>query len=471
MILSSASLVYALGQTTVFPALGVLKEELGTDSSGVAWLLTGYLISAAIFMPVFGRLGDMFGKRRMLTISLALFAAGCGLSALGTSLAVVVGGRILQGAGGAILPLAFGIVRDEVPVHRVGPSIGLLSATLGIGGGCGLIVGGLIVDHASYHWVFWLGAIAGVLACVAVRVFVPESPVRTPGRVDVRGALVLAVGLTLPLIAVARANTWGWGAARTIGLLAAGILVLAGWVALQRRTREPMVDVRSLAHRPVLLTNVATLLVGLGMFGSYLLIPQLVAAPLSTGYGFAASATTAGLVMLPGSLVILVFGPASGALGARLGNKVPLALGASTTAAGLFLLALSHDAIVQVVLFNVVISIGVSLAYAAMPNLIVDAVPPQRTGEATGFNQVVRSIGSSLGAQLSAAILAGSVLASTGLPGDGGYTWAFAVNGCIALVAVGAALVIPGRPGPGAAGGDSLGSERPLATAEASRPA
>jgi EmrB/QacA subfamily drug resistance transporter len=450
VVLSFAGLAYALGQTTLIPALGTLKADLGTDSSGVAWLLTGYLISAAVFTPVFGRLGDMFGKRRMLVASLSLFAAGCVVSALGTSLEVVVAGRVLQGVGGGIFPLAFGIIRDEFPPDRVGPSIGLLSATLGIGGGLGLVIGGLVVDHASYHWIFWMSAALAAAAGAAIATLVPESPVRRPGRVDVRGAFVLGLGLTLPMIAIARANAWGWGSTRVVALLAAGIAILVGWVALQRATAEPMVDVRSLGQRPVLLTNLATLLVGLGMFGSYLLIPQLVEAPESTGYGSAVSATTAGLVMLPGSLVILLFGPVSGTLGARLGNKVPLALGALVTSLGLFLLGAWHGSLPVIALFNVVISIGVGLAYAAMPNLIVANVPRHQTGEATGFNAVVRSIGSSLGAQVSAAILAGSVLATTGLPSDHGYTWAFVANGLVALAALAVALAIPGH----ARGGD-----------------
>jgi EmrB/QacA subfamily drug resistance transporter len=443
-ILSCAGMAYALGQTMLIPALGVLKEDLGTDTSGVAWLLTGYLVAAAIFTPVFGRLGDMFGKRRMLVLSLAIFASGCSVSARGSSLEVVVAGRVLQGVGGGIFPLAFGLIRDEFPPERVGPSIGLLSATLGIGGGAGLIIGGLIVDHASYHWIFWMGAILAAAAGLAIAAFVPESPHRHPGRVDVRGAVVLGAGLTLPLVAIARANAWGWTSAQTFGLLLAGALILGGWVVLQRRTPEPMVDVRMLGRRPVLLTNAATLLVGLGMFGSYLLIPQLLEAPESTGYGSAATATTAGLIMLPGSLVILFFGPVSGRLGARVGNKVPLALGASITGTGLILLAFMYESVLAVLLLNVVISIGVGLAYSAMPNLIVDHVPRHQTGESTGFNAVVRSIGSSLGAQISAAILAGSVVAETGFPSGDGYAWAFVVNGVVALAALGVALLIPG---------------------------
>jgi MFS family permease len=443
LILSTAALAFALAQTTLIPALGELKTRLHTDASGVAWTLTGYLLAAAVFTPLFGRLGDMFGKRRMLVLSLGFFGAGSIVSALGNSLEVVVAGRVLQGVGGGIFPLCFGIIRDEFPRDRVGQSIGLISATLGIGGGLGLVIGGLLVDHASYHWIFWLAAAMSALAAVAIEVFVPESPVRTPGRVDVRGAAVLGVGLVLPMVAIARANDWGWGAPRTLALIAAGTVILIGWVALQRRTPEPLADVQTLATPPVLMTNIATVLVGFGMFGSYVLIPQLAEASSSTGYGFGLSATSAGLLMLPGALVMLFIGPVSGVLGARLGNKVPLAVGGLVTGTGLVLMGIFHGSEAEILVFNLITSVGIGLAYAAMPNLIVDAVPPHRTGEATGFNAVVRSVGSSLGAQVTAAILAGSVLASTNLPGDTGYTTAFLVSGGVALLAALAAAAIP----------------------------
>ena len=446
LILSLAALAFALAQTTLIPALTELARSLHTDASGVAWTVTGYLLSAAVCTPIFGRLGDMFGKRRLLVVALALFGLGSVVSALGTSLEVVVAGRVLQGAGGGIFPLCFGIIRDEFPRERVASSIGLISATFGIGGGAGLILGGLITDHASYHWIFWLGAITAAIAAVMIEIFVPESPVRTPGRVDIRGALVLGLGLTAPLLAIARANEWGWGDARTLALFAAGALILTGWVALQRRTPEPLVDIEMLRRPPVLMTNIATVLVGFGMFGSFILIPQLAEAPESTGYGFGLDATGAGLLMVPGALVMLVAGPLSGVLGTRFGSRVPLALGALVTTVGLTLMAVAHGTQGAMVAWNIVMSIGIGLAFAAMPNLILEAVPPEETGQATGVNTLVRSVGASLGSQVTAAVLAGSVTAA-GIPTDQGYTDAFLVGAGVALAAAVTAFLIPSRRG------------------------
>ncbi len=215
---------------------------------------------------------------------------------------MVVAGRVLQGLGGGTFPLAMGIIRDEFPREKVGMSIGIISAIAGIGGGLGIVLGGVLVDEVSYHWIFWLGAITAAVGALAAQLFVPESPDRKPGRIDVRGAAVLAAGLVLPLIAISEANRWGWGDPQTLGLIAAGVLVLAFWVRLQRRTPEPLADIASLTQRPVLMTNLATLLVGFGMFGSFILVPQLAQTPESTGYGFGMDATGAGLLLLPGSL-------------------------------------------------------------------------------------------------------------------------------------------------------------------------
>jgi EmrB/QacA subfamily drug resistance transporter len=440
-ILGLAALAYALAQTTVIPAIPDLMGALHTDESGVTWTLTAYLVSAAVCTPLVGRLGDIYGKRRLLVIALLAFAGGSVIAAVSASLWVVVAGRVVQGVGGGIFPLCFAIVRDEFPRERVARGIGLMSAIAGIGGGLGLVLGGLLVDYASYHWIFWLGAGMGVGAAVATELLVPESPIRTPARLDIRGALVLAVGLVLPLIAISQAHDVGWASTRTLVLIGAGLVVLAFWVALERRTEEPLADVEALVKPPVLLTNVATLLVGYGMFGSFILIPTLAQAPTSTGYGFGDDATQAGLLLVPGCVAMLAFGPLSGILGSRVGSKVPLALGGFLTALGLALLAVRHGTQGEVIAFSTVMSAGIGLAFAAMPNLIIEAVPAHQTGEATGFNALVRSVGSSLGSQVSATILAGSAIA--GVATDAGFTRAFAVSAVVAACAGAVAVVIP----------------------------
>jgi EmrB/QacA subfamily drug resistance transporter len=441
LILGIAALAYALAQTTVIPAIPDLMRGLHTDESGVTWTLTAYLVSAAVCTPLVGRLGDIFGKRRLLVIILVAFSLGSIISAVTGQLWVVVAGRVVQGLGGGIFPLCFAIIRDEFPRERVARAVGLMAAIAGIGGGFGLILGGLIVDYTSYHWIFWVGALMGAVGAVAAELFVPESPIRTPAKLDVRGALVLAVGLTAPLVAISQASDVGWGSPRTIAGLAAGAAVLAFWVALEKRTAHPLADIAALSDPPVLLTNVATLLVGYGMFGSFILIPTLAEADPSTGYGFGADATRAGLLLLPGSIAMLVLGPVSGMLGNRFGNRVSLAIGGFGTAVGLALLSFLHNSQLEVAAFATLMSAGIALAFAAMPNLILEAVPAQQTGEATGFNALVRSVGSSLGSQVSATILAASAV--SGVATDAGFADAFLVSAGVAVCAAAVAVFIP----------------------------
>ena len=441
LVLGVAALAFSLAQTTVIPAIPPLMHSLHTDQGGVTWTLTGYLVAAAVATPVVGRLGDIFGKRRLLVVALIAFGAGSVVAALSAQLWGVVAGRVIQGVGGGIFPLCFAIIRDEFPRDRVARGVGLMSAVVGIGGGLGLVLGGLLVDYASYRWIFWLGAVMAGVAAVATHVFVPESPVRTPARVDIRGALVLAVGLTLPLVAISQATGAGWLSARTLGLIAAGLAVLAFWVALERRTPQPLADIGSLTYPPVLMTNIATLLVGFGMFGSFILIPTLAEAPVSTGYGFGLDATRAGLLLFPGCLAMLALGPVSGIMGSRVGNKVPLVIGGFTTGAGLALLAAAHSSPAEVVVFSTIMSSGIGLAYAAMPNLILEAVQPHQTGEATGINALVRSVGSSLGSQVSATVLAASAVA--GVATSAGFSRAFAVSAVVTASAGVVATMVP----------------------------
>jgi MFS family permease len=272
---------------------------------------------------------------------------------------------------------------------------------------------------------------------------------------------VLGVGLVLPLIAISRADTAGWASASTLGLIVAGLAVLVFWWFLERRTAEPLADVEMLARPPVLMTNVATLFVGFGMFGSFVLIPTLAEAPKTTSYGLGYDATHAGVLLLPGCIAMLFLGPLSGILGSRFGNKLPLTIGGFVTAVGLALLAPFHGNQAEIILFSLLMSGGIGLAYAAMPNLIIEAVPLQQTGEATGFNALVRSVGSSLGSQVTATIVAGSAIA--GIPRDSGFTRAFAVSAVVAVFAGVVALLIPRAGGAHVPLLEEIGAASPLA--------
>jgi EmrB/QacA subfamily drug resistance transporter len=450
LVLAAGGLAYALAQTMIVPALPEIQRTFGGDPADATWLLTAFLLTAAVATPLFGRLGDMHGKEHWLLISLGIFGLGSVVSALAGSLAVMIAGRAIQGAGGAIFPLAIGIIRDEFPREKVATGIGTISAMFGIGGGVGLVVAGVLVDHAGVAWIFWLSAAAAAIAAVATWRFVPESPVRVEARIDWLGAVLLSGALGALLLGVSEGNTWGWGSAGVLGLFAAAIVLTFVWGAWEWRTVDPLVDLRLMRRRPVLTTNITALAIGFAMFGSFVLIPQLVQTPSRAGYGFGATVTASGLFLLPSALVMLFAGPISGRLGTRYGSKLPLALGAVFAAAGYFWLAFLHGAKIDIYLGSVLLGIGIGLAFAAMANLVVEAVPPDMTGIASAINAIMRQIGGAIGAQVAAAIVSAHLVLGGRFPAESGYTVAFAMSGVAAVIALLVTFAIPAREKPAA---------------------
>jgi EmrB/QacA subfamily drug resistance transporter len=434
---------YALLQSLVVPALPVLRSDLHTSTSGVAWIFTSYLLAASVVTPIAGRLGDMFGKKRVIVVALAGLAAGTLLAAVVTSLPLMILARTIQGLGGAIFPLAFGIIRDEFPRERVAGAIALISGILGIGGGLGIVLAGPILQHLSYHWLFWIPLVVTSVAAVAAVVFIPESPIREPGDVHWLGGALLSAWLVALLVAVSEGSAWGWGSAKTMGLFVLSGLFAAAWVKAESRSRHPLVDMKMMRLSGVWTTNAAALLLGFGMYSAFVLIPQFVEAPTSTGYGFGSSVSQAGLFLVPTTIALLITSPIGGRLSNVVGSKVPLVLGSLLTTIAFVVLAIA-DARWEIYLAATLVGAGVGFAFASMANLIVEAVPPGQTGVATGMNTIVRTIGGAIGAEIAATVLGAHLLAS-GEPAKHGYTISFSICVAVLLAGVLASLAVPGR--------------------------
>jgi EmrB/QacA subfamily drug resistance transporter len=453
--LTFAGIAFALQQTMIIPALPTLQRELDTTTTWVTWLLTGFLLSASVATPLLGKLGDQHGKERLLLISLGIFFLGCVGAIFAQSIWMLIGFRILQGAGGAVFPLSFAIIKDEFPEEKVGIGVGVVSSVFAVGGGLGLVLSGVIVDNLSWRWIFVVGAFAVGIAAVLVHFFVPESPVKTPSRLDVPGALLFSGGLLSLLLALTEGNNWGWGSARIVALLVGAVLLLLAWGIVELRVPEPMVDMRMLARRPVLFSNLTGLIAGFAMFGSFVLIPNFVETPRGlpdalarvVEYGFGASTTTAGLYLLPGAVTGFASGPLAGVLGRRYGSKWPMALGMAMAAIALAMFALWHDHPWQIVLGMVVLGGGVPFTFAAMAKVIVDSVRPTETGIATGMNTVMRTVGGVIGGQVGAAILTANTIGRTNVPAESAFVAAFWIGAAAALIAVFVALLVtPRRP-------------------------
>jgi EmrB/QacA subfamily drug resistance transporter len=443
-ILTLAGAAFSLQQTMVFPALGTFQEEFGTSTAWTTWVLTGFLVSGAVLTPILGRLGDQFGKERLLLVSLGLFLAGCLGAAFAWNLPSLIAFRVVSGAGGALFPLSFAIIRDEFPADKVKVGIGLLSAVWGVGGGFGIVLSGVIVDNFSWRYLFLLGSIPVALSLVLVDRFVPESPIRSPSRVDVPGALLLSGGLISLMVALTEGEDWGWGSPLLLALLALAAALFICWGVVEARSSSPMVDLRMLAHRPILLTNIATLIAGFALFSCFVLVPTFVES--DAGYGFGATATQAGLYLLPSSLLMLVAGPLAGMLGRRYGSKWPLAGGMVVVSAAALLFAFAHDDSGSVLLASALLGLGVGAAFAAMAALIADNVDQREMGVAGGMNTVVRMIGGVIGGQVGAAVLTARTIGTTSVPTESAFTITFALSAVTALVAAAIAVSIGVSP-------------------------
>ncbi|MCW3001495.1 MAG: transporter [Conexibacter sp.] len=443
--LALAGATFAILQSLVAPALPEIQRDLHASATATAWILTAYLLSASILTPVVGRLGDMFGKEHTLVLALVVLGLGTLIAAVATDIKVLIAARVVQGAGGAIFPLAFGIIRDEFPRERIASGIALISAILGIGGGLGIVLAGPIVDTFSYHWLFWFPLMLIVVTTVLTILFVPESPIKVPGRINWAGAALLSAWLVALLVGISEGSTWGWADPRTLGLLVAAIVLLVAWIANEQRAAEPLVDMQMMRVRGVWTVNAAAFLVGAGMYSSFILIPQFTETGASAGYGFDASVTQAGLFLLPSTVMMLLISPLAGRLSNAVGSRVPLILGSVTTCAAFTWLVFLHAEKWEIYVASGLLGVGIGLAFASLANLIVEAVRPDQTGVATGMNTVMRSVGGSVGGQIGASVIAGTVV-GTALPTEHGFTLAFIVAAAACGLATLASLAVP-RPG------------------------
>lgn len=438
-VLALAGAVFAVLQAAVVPALPDIDRALHAGPSSGTWILTVNLLATAVLTPVLGRLGDIHGKDRMLRVVLSALGLGTLVCALAPSLPVMLAGRVAQGAGGAVFPLAFGVIRDELDGERVPGAIGLVSSLLGVGAGLGLLLPGPIIAALSWRWLFWLPLAVLVPIAAAVVRSVPRSPVRTPAPVDFTAAALMVAGLSALLVAVSQASVWGLGSVRTLGLLAAGAGLVAAWVRHELASADPLVDMRMMALRGVWTTNLAAFLLGVGMYASIALVPALVELPRATGVGFGGSVTAAGLFMLPTAAPQLIVGPLNGRIARRIGSRVQLLVGVALMLGAYLSLTVAHREAWELVVGTSGLGLGLGFALGALANLIVVAVGPRQTGVATAMNTVMRTLGGAFGAAIAAECLA------RGGPLNGDFTLAFALCAGALALGVGAVLAIPGK--------------------------
>ena len=440
-VLAIAVSSFALLQSLIVPVLARIQLEFGTDQATVTWVLTAYLLSASICTPLLGRLGDAVGKKRMLVVTLGALAVGSLAAALAPSIGWLIAARVVQGAGGGVLPLSFGIIRDEFK-DRVTSALSIIASLTAVGFGAGIVIAGPIVGTLGYPWLFWLPMIATTVAAVAALFFIPESPARTPGRLPAIPAVLLSVWLVALLLALSEGNVWGWTSSRVLALFAVAAVVLVVWVRVETRVPVPLIDMRMMRRRGIWTTNLVAAFVGFGMFASFGFLPQFLQTPPSAGYGFGASISESGSLLLPSAVASFLVGFGTSRLIRALGARAVIVAGTLLTAVAFASIALFHDATWQLYAATTVQGIGSGLVFSSLAGVVIASVPRQQTGVASGMNANIRTIGGSLGA----AVMAGVVTARTGptgLPAEGGYTLGFAILAGGMVLAAGAAAMIP----------------------------
>ncbi|MEV5965070.1 MFS transporter [Kribbella sp. NPDC051952] len=444
-VLAFCGVLVAISQTIVVPLLPELPAITHSSISDVSWLITVTLLTGAVFTPLLGRAGDMYGKRRVLLIALGSMVIGSLLCASSSNLSVLIAGRAFQGAAIAVVPLGISILRDELPPRRVIPSIAIMSSTLGVGAAFGIPAATLVVEYANWHAMFWINLGIGLLDIVLILLIVPESAVKTSGRFDILGAIGLSTFLVCLLLAVSKSSTWSTSVIVTLYAVAVAIVPLWAWYEL--RTTSPLVDLRVSARPAVLFTNLGALLIGFSFYANSLSTAQLVQEPTWTGYGLGKSIVVSGLCLLPGGVAMVLLSPVSARMSAARGPRFTLAVASVLMAAGYVVRFFTSHDVAGIVIGATVVSAGTAVAYSALPALIMHAVPVTETAAANGLNTLMRTVGSAICSTIVATVLAGVTITKEGrvAPALSAYLIVFVIAGIAAVIAAGLVLLIPAR--------------------------
>ncbi|NMM83850.1 MFS transporter [Rhodococcus sp. SRB_17] len=433
--------VIPLAYNFVTPALGEISAHFAT--SNVGWVITIVTLVLAAATPVVGKLGDIYGKKKMMVVSAGVFAVGSLIAAIAPTFEIFLLGRGLQGAGMAILVLAYGLIRDIMPPSLIPVAVGFVATGMGASTILGPIIGGSLIDHFGYTGVFWAQLIHVIVAGAAVAFLVPETTLRTPAKLDVVGALILGLGAFVLLFGIGKAADWGYTSMEAIVTVGGGIAILIGWVFYERRPAEPLIDIDLLKLPAVAKTMAASGFVQFVLVSHSMLIPMFVMTDpdLGFGYGFGASALAVAVYTVPTGVVSMISGPVSGHFSKKYGPAPMLVLGGIGLALGSVLLATFHDSAWELVLGQMVMGFGLGTASATLPNLMIRTVPAETQGIAGGMLNLSGSMGSALGSQLMIAILAVPGVMLVGHASqyqESGYVYAFLT---LSVIGAGAAVM------------------------------
>ncbi|MEV0947292.1 MFS transporter [Rhodococcus sp. NPDC049939] len=444
-ILAFAGVFQAVLQTVMVPLLPSMPTFTGASQTSVSWLITTTLLVGAVVTPIFGRLADMFGKKRMLLIALVVMTLGAVICAMTSNIALLIFARGLQGAGAAVIPVGISILRDELPREKVGRAIAMMSSTLGIGTALGLPFAAAIAKYSNWHVLFWVITAIGLAVTTMAALFIRESDLKSGGRFDGVGAVGLTAALVCLLVPITQGTTWGWGSPAVLGMFASSAFLFALWGFQQMRNRNPLVDLRVSAHRSLLLPNVTALLVGFAFYGNALITTQLLQAPAGeAGYGL--TIFEAALAQLPTSLSMIVFAQVGARVSERYGPKVTVLAGAVCLVVGYGMHTVPGKPLWMVIAALAIAAVGTAFVYSTLPMLIIRAVQPEQMAAANGVNVLLRTVGTTMCSAVVATVLAASMVG--GVASSAGFSLAYGICAALAALVFMVALALPGHDRP-----------------------
>jgi MFS family permease len=439
-----ADIVYGFQQTAVLPALPAVQQDFGASREWATWLLSGYLIVASVTPIFFGKLADRVGKRRVYLGALGVFLVGSVIAALAPSIGVLVVGRLVQGAGGAVFPLSFALVREQLSSGKVRAGIGVLTGGFGVGALAGFGLGGAITQELGWRWVFWIGVVTLAAAMALVRMTLTESTTLTPRGLDTPGAVLFGGAMAALIVGLTEGPQRGWGSGLVLGAFVVAVLAAGGWVFRELHTAEPLMDLRVLASRQVLLANVASLTAGYAVLGVNLLVPFLLQGQSGATrlLGLAAGPLLTGIVLIPRALGQSVGGPLTGPLERRMGVARAFAAGMMLIVLAVLGLAFWRGQIWMMMIELGLLGLGFAVALSMGSGIVTMAADATESGIAASINSVLRRVGGGIGAQVATAILATVTLAGSGEPAPAAFTRAFVVAACVAAVGAVCAFLV-----------------------------
>ena len=441
-------LLVAIVSSLGAPLVPTIAQVDHVSLSSAQWVLTAALLTGALATPVMGRLADGARQRDVILVTLAVVFVGCVLSAVSTSFLVLVIGRGLQGVGLGLLPVNMAIARRNLDRVRAGRAIATLSVSTAIGAGLGYPLTAVVAQLFGVHAAYWFGAIvvAAALACAAL-----VLPARTPAarlRFDTLGAVLLSLAVTGVSVVLSEGGNWGWHSARSVGIVVGCVALLAVWVPHELRSDHPLVNLHHLSNRSVLMADTAGFLMSLSMYLVVPIVVEFIQIPPSSGFGFGASVIVSGFVLVPLSVGTFLASRLLVPYERRFGVRSMIPLGALVFACASTYFAFAHGSLWQAFLTMGIVGLGIGFTFAAMPGFIIRAVPPAETGSATGFYQVLRNIGLSVGSAFGAAVLLGFTRQGETFPQIGGFRTALLISSGLGLLTAVLSFVLPGHTPP-----------------------